>query len=151
MTRLRFTLAQLMTIVLFIGFGFAALRNPNDFWMSATYTLAFLMISVAPLGALARKGRARMAWAGVAVFGWARLLVGALPELTGDVFGFGGVPSPRLLTQWGYAYLLPYLTTPRGFDFSYPQIFYSMEIILFGLVGAVVGRLMAVEDERPNP
>ena len=69
MTRHRFTLAQLMAIVLSVGFGFAALRNANELWASATYTLAFLMNLVATLGALARKGRARLAWVGFAVFG----------------------------------------------------------------------------------
>jgi hypothetical protein len=148
MTRLRFTLAQLMAIVLYLGFGFAALRNA-DFWASATYTVAFLMISVAPLGALARKGRARMVWAGFAVFGWAPLLVGALPHLY--VRSFGLIPSPRLLTERGFDYLLPYLWTPRGIETSHAQVFYSLDIILFGLLGAVLGRLLAVKDERPNP
>jgi hypothetical protein len=32
MRRLRFTLAQLMGVVILIGFGFAALRNANDIW-----------------------------------------------------------------------------------------------------------------------
>ena len=152
MSRLRFTLAQLMTIVLFIGFGFAALRNPNEFWMSATYTLAFLMISVAPLGALARKGRDRMAWAGFAVFGWARLLVGALPYLTDHAYG--QIPSPKLL---GFAYLMPSFLTragglfPRGYSPDHARVLASLEIILFGLVGAIVGRLMAGRDEPPNP
>ena len=68
MPRLRFTLAALLAIVLFLGFGFAALRNADAFWASATYMLALLMVAVAPLGALTRKGRARMAWAGFAVF-----------------------------------------------------------------------------------
>jgi hypothetical protein len=144
MTRLRFTLAQLMAIVLFIGFGFAALRNPNDFWMSATYTLAFLMISVAPLGAIARKGRDRMAWAGFAVFGWARLLVGALPYLT-DAYSVQ-IPSPRLLTTLGFAYLMPW-----GYSSDHARVSASLEIILFGLVGAIVGRLMAGRGEQPNP
>jgi len=40
MNRFRFTLAQLMAIVLFIGFGFAALRNANALWASATFSLA---------------------------------------------------------------------------------------------------------------
>ena len=30
------------------------------------------------------------------------------------------------------------------------QVFCSLELILFGLVGAVMGRLMAGKDERPN-
>jgi hypothetical protein len=37
MTRLRLTIAQLMTFIFFVGFGFAALRNANQLWASATF------------------------------------------------------------------------------------------------------------------
>ena len=60
-----------MTFILLVGLGFAALRNANQFWANATYTLAFISILVALLCAFARKGKARMTWAGFAVFGWA--------------------------------------------------------------------------------
>ena len=40
MTRLRFTLAQLIAFVLFIGFGFAALRNADGLWASAAFSSA---------------------------------------------------------------------------------------------------------------
>jgi hypothetical protein len=149
MTRLRFTLAQLMAIVLYVGFGFAALRNADEIWASTAFTLAVLMMSVAPLGALARKGRARMAWAGFAVFGWSRFLVGALPLTTSSVFG--PISSPGLLSEQGFTHVLPYLFTPAGgFSSDHTQVFLSLDIILFGLVGALVGRIMAGKDERPN-
>jgi hypothetical protein len=70
MSRLRFTLAQLMALVIYLGFGLAALRNANPFWAGATYTLAIITIAAAPLGAYARRGTARLTWAGFAVFGW---------------------------------------------------------------------------------
>ena len=108
MNRLRFTLAQLMAVVLFIGLGFAALRNADDFWASVTYTLAFLMISVAALAALARKGRVRLVWAGFAMFGWARLLVGALP-------------------QFGLGYQVPPMQSPR-FDRAVIRLFDAVPI-----------------------
>jgi hypothetical protein len=148
MTRLRFTLAQLMAIVLYVGFGFAALRNADEIWASAAFTLAFLMLSAAPLGALARKGKARMAWAGFAVFGWSRFLVGALPLTTNSVFG--PMSSPGLLSDQGLARVLPYLVTPVGLASFRVQVFLSLDIIVFGSVGAIVGRLMAGKDERPN-
>jgi hypothetical protein len=148
MSRLRFTLAQLMAVVIVIGFGFAALRNANEIWASATHTLAFLSISIAALGALARKGTARMVWAGFGVFGWARLLVGPLPNP--DFTLFGAMPSPVLLTDRVFDYLVGYLSTPGG-PHNYPaQVCHSLEIILFGLLGTVLGRLMAPKDERPS-
>jgi hypothetical protein len=151
MTRLRFTLAQLMAIVLFFAFGFAALRNADAFWARATYTLALIMISAAPLGALARKGRARMAWAGCAVFGWTCLLVGALPHFRDQVFGFGPIPAPGSLVESLYEYLMQYLPVNQSFGDVDAQVFCSLEIILYGLVGAIMGRLLAAKEERSNP
>src|SRR5262249_7985959 len=142
------TLAQLMAIVFYVGFGFAALRNANRIWASAAFTLAFLMVSVASLGALARKGRARLTWAGFAVFGWSRFLVGALPVNDSSVFG--PTPSPGLLSEQVLMHPLSYFMPPGGFTWYQIQIFISLDIILFGLVGAIVGRLMARKDERPN-
>jgi hypothetical protein len=108
------------------------------------------MLSVAPLVALARKGSARMAWAGLAVFGWSRFLVGALPHFRDQALGFGPIPSPGLLTESAYEYLLRYLVPARGLGYADAQIFGSLEVVLFGLVGAVVGHLLAAEDERPS-
>jgi len=156
MTRFRMSVAQFMAVVFYVGFSFAALRNASDLWASATYTLAFFMISAAPLGAIARRGAARMAWSGFAVFGWARLLVGSLTQMTDNVYGPNTIPPPKLLTGLGFTYLLPYLhgSTPLGFidyGFGFARTFYSLEIIFFGLVGAVVGQLLAVKDDRANP
>ena len=130
------------------GSAVAALRNADELWASATFTLAFLMVSVATVGAIARKGRARMAWAGFAVFGWSRFLVGALPLSTNSVFG--SIPSPGLLDERGFTHVLPYLLTPAGFTTYHVQVIISLDIILFGFVGAILGRLIAGKDERPN-
>ena len=58
MNRLRLTIANLMIVVLYAGLGFAALRNADEFWASATFTLAILAVSAAVVVAVARKGRA---------------------------------------------------------------------------------------------
>ena len=155
MSRLRLTIAQLMAIVLLVGFGFAAIRNSNQLWANAAYTLAFFMISAAPLGGLARKGAARMALSGFAVFGWARLLVGSMPQMTDNVFGWGPIPPPKLLNVYAFTYLLP-LVAPSapgftGYTFDDAGTYFSLEIIFFGSVGAVVGQLLAVKDERHDP
>ena len=75
MTRLRFSIAQLMVIVLFVGFGFAALHNANAFWAAATFSMAIISVSVAFMGACARKEGARMPWAGFATTGGIRLAI----------------------------------------------------------------------------
>ncbi len=154
MTRHRFTIAQLMALILYVGLSFAALRNANDFWASATFTVAILAVSVALVGVIARKGKDRMTWTGFAVFGWTCLLVVQLPPWPiGGQFG-GPVPKPVLLIEWGMARLQSYinpLSLSGGSWVQYDQISHSLGIILFGLVGAVLARLLAVKDDRPNP
>jgi hypothetical protein len=153
MTRLRFTIAQSMIVVLLVGFGFAALRNADDFWASATYTLAITMITVAVVGALSQKGRARATWIGYAVFGWTYLLVVQLPPWQIGGLGFGPIDKPVLLIEWGIAKLQPYVhPTGAASDLMrYEQVSLSVGIIVAGLVGAVVGRLVRAQDERANP
>ncbi len=59
MSRLRYTIAQLMALVIFIAFGFGALRNANDYWASASFGLAILTVSIALVGVCYRRdGRA---------------------------------------------------------------------------------------------
>ena len=85
MNRLRFTLAQLMAVVLFVGFGFAALRNADNFWADATYTIAIISLATALLGAIVRRGTARVSWIGFAVFGWTYLMLDFLPAWTPSI------------------------------------------------------------------
>jgi hypothetical protein len=108
MTRLRFTLAQVMALVLCLGFGFAALRNADAFWASVTYNLAVVMVATALVGALVRNGRARAAWAGFAVFGAIYFVAPGLEWRIGG-FGFGPIPRPILLIEWGLTELQPYI------------------------------------------
>ena len=149
MHRLRFTLAQVMAVVLYFGFGLAALRNADEIWASATYTLAFLILSFAPLGVLARKGKSRLAWAGFAIFGWSRFLVGVLPPTYSSVFGL--TPSPGFLTEQAFMHLMEYLAPTGGFTQQHEQVFRSLDIIFFSLIGAFAGRLLAGKDVRRNP
>jgi hypothetical protein len=153
MTRPRLTIAQLMTLILLVGFGLAALRNANEFWASATYTLAIISILAAPLGAFARKGKARITWAGFAFFGWANLLIDLLPDRSVGSLGSGPIPWPSLMIEWGTALLQPYIHpwSPRTGEWvHYDQVSHSLGIIFFGLIGAVIGGLVALRDDRPN-
>jgi hypothetical protein len=148
MSRLRFTLAQLMALVVYLGFGFASLRNADPFWAGATYTLAIIMIAAAPLGAFARRGTARMAWGGFAVFGWTYLFLAHLPpwQIWNGGLDFETIHRPAFLIEWGFARLRPYILPPSGSLRAYLQVSLSLGVVLFGLVGAVVGRLVAVKD-----
>lgn len=158
MTHFRFSLAQLMAAVIYLGLGFAALRNADRLWASATFTLSIVAISTALLGALIRRGRARPVWIGFAVFGWTYLLISTLPPRASGGLGFGPLPLPPSLIEWGMASLQPYLwPVPSGQMWNsaslltpYEQVGHSLGIVLFGSVGAFVGRFLAMRDERAN-
>jgi hypothetical protein len=146
MTRLRFTIAGLMAIVLFAGLAFAALRGSNAFWASATFSVAVLTISVAIAVACVRKDDARMPCAGFAIAGSACLVIWlATPNTVGFVSG-----PPHLLVFWGLYKLQPYInpTVTGGEELiAYVQICHSLEAILFGLVGAALGRYFGGQDD----
>jgi hypothetical protein len=175
-----------MAIVLLIGVGLAAMQSASVLWASAVFTLTVAVLSAGLLGAMARRGRARMKWAGFALFGWVYL--GTTFGLWADV---NGVKAPPYVTRWGLDYwdsklwsvhrvdtaplgevlfsrfpawgigggtsvgpapgpptAVPLALTPDAFQFR--RIGHCLAAILFGLVGAVLGRLIATEDDRPN-
>jgi hypothetical protein len=178
MSRLRFTLAQLMGVVIFIGLGFAAMRSATLLWSSMVFTLTVAVLTAAILGAMARRGRARMMWAGFALFGWIYLSTTFWPWAAGN-----GVTAPPYVTRWALDYwdaklwdptkapvvridtagpgeLLyqrnqpgwspaPFVTFPDSLQFR--RIGQCFATILFGFVGALLGRLLAVKDDRPSP
>jgi hypothetical protein len=156
---LRFTIAQSMAMVLYVGFGFAALRNADDLWASATFTLAIAMVSLAFVGAFVRKGKARAIWSGCAVFGLAYLLIGLSPELNAPdpwYYGYttGQRPTPVLLIQLGLHRLQPHVNPAvpgAAGSIPYDQVSYSLGIVLFGFIGATLGRRVAVKDDHPIP
>jgi hypothetical protein len=164
MTRLRFSIAQSMAIVLLVGIGLAALRSGTVLWASTVFTLTVAVLLTAILGAMARRGRARMIWAGFALFGWVYL---------GTTFGpwadSNGVKAPPYVLRWGLDYWDAKLwpsgvvridTAPPGEELfsrwpvpALPNAFqvrrtgHCLAAILFGLIGAGLGRLLAVKDE----
>jgi hypothetical protein len=170
MTRLRFSIAQSMAIVLLIGVGLAALRSGSALWSSAVFTLTVAVLSAAVLGAMARGGRVRVTWAGFALFGWVYLATTFGPWADSN-----GVKAPPYLTRWGLDYLdakrwpggLGRMDTAPSGEVLFPQWQLALSVlpnafqvrrtghclaaILFGLVGAAVGRLLAVKAEQPNP
>ena len=145
MRRSRVTIAQMMALVFFVGVGFAALRNATPLWASAAYSLAIVSVSVAIVGAHARKGRARTPWAGFAIAGGASLVIRLLTHET--VGSMNGPPRPLLYRLQGY---INPMATGGGALIAYTQTCLALEAILLGLVGAVLGYLVAVEDDRPN-
>src|SRR5262249_39466286 len=94
MSRLRFSIASLLGLVLFLAVGLAALREATDLWDSAVFTTTVALLLVSVLLAVHRIGRGRAFWLGFAVFGWLYVGLSLVPQI-----------EPRPLTTKGLAWL----------------------------------------------
>src|SRR5215472_6201067 len=94
MSRIRFTIASLLVVVLVVAVGFAALREASDLWDSGAFTLTLVVLLVSILLAVHRTESRRAFWLGFALFGWAYLGLSLVPSI-----------EPRLLTTKALAYL----------------------------------------------
>jgi hypothetical protein len=94
MRRIRFTIASLLVVVLFVAIGFTALRESSDLWDSGLFsvTLGVLLISI--LLAIHRAESRRTFWIGFALFGWGYLVLSLFPAT-----------ESRLITTQALTYL----------------------------------------------
>jgi hypothetical protein len=98
--RFRFSLAALVVVVAFCGVGFAALRNANQFWSDAIFTLTAAALCTTTYLALYRRG----AWAAFAIVGWASLILSFVRPENG----------PELLTTTAIDRLHSYISDQRA-------------------------------------
>ena len=94
MRRIRFTIASLLVVVLFVALGFAALRESSDLWESGVFTLTLAALLISILFAVHRIESRRAFWIGFTLFGWIYLGLSLVPSI-----------EYRLLTTKGLAYL----------------------------------------------
>jgi hypothetical protein len=92
--RARISMTGLMAAVLLLAVGFAGLRTASALWASAIFTFTVTLLAAALLGAVASRGRPRIAWLGFSIFGWVYLLTTfwLWPEPN-------GVSAPPFLTK----------------------------------------------------
>jgi hypothetical protein len=94
MRNLRFNIANILGVIMFLGVGFAALRGANDYWDSGIFTLTLGVLLVSILLAIHRTEAERAFWIGFALFGGCYLAMSLIPSI-----------ESRLLTTKGLAYL----------------------------------------------
>jgi hypothetical protein len=173
-----------MGFVLFVAVGLAALRSASALWVSATFTATVALLSAAALGAMATRGRPRTAWAGLAVFGWVYLAVafgpwpgnvdGPPPLLTTPlldavqdyVVSDGTTPYMTFDLRYRYDLVTGFrgktgagvAPPPGGWKrvdlTAYRRVGHSLGAVVFGLLGALVGRSFArreVADSGGGP
>ncbi len=94
MKRIRFNIASLLGVILVLGVGFAALRESNDLWDSAVFSVTLGMLLISILLAVHRTEKRRAFWLGFAQFGWIYLALTLIPSV-----------ESRLITTKALAYL----------------------------------------------
>ena len=168
MKRPTFTIAGLMTAVLFVAVACMALRGPMPLMASCVFTFTVMILAAAVLFACVRQGRSRAGWVGMAAFG-----------LTYLHFGFvGGDPGyPAFITTAAFGWLADQVagtsssvvhrslgetfeTKSTSFvsravssefnRYAFGQVCHCLAAIVFGLVGAITGRLIAERDESKS-
>ena len=94
MRRFRFHLGTLVIVVLILGISFAALRESNEVWDSAIFTLTLVILLTSVLLAVHRTEKRRAFWIGFALFGGSYLTLSLVPSI-----------ESRLVTTKAMAYL----------------------------------------------
>ena len=94
MRRIRFTIASLLVVVLFVALGFAALRESNEIWDSGLFTLTLGVLLISILLAVHRTESRRAFWIGFALFRWTYLGLSLASSI-----------ESRLITTKALAYL----------------------------------------------
>jgi WD40 repeat protein len=94
MRRIRFNIASLLVVVLFLGVCFAALRESNELWDSGLFTLTLGVLLTSILLAIHRTESRQVFWMGFALFGWTYLALSLVPSI-----------ESRLITTKALTYL----------------------------------------------
>jgi hypothetical protein len=94
MKRIRFTIANLLVVVLFVAVGFAALRESSDLWDNGIFTLTLGVLLISILFAVHCTEFRRAFWIGFALCGWIYLGLSLVPSI-----------ESRLITSKALAYL----------------------------------------------
>jgi hypothetical protein len=81
MRHFRFTIANLLGLVLFAAVGFAALREATELWSSVFFSTTLGVLSISVLLVLQSADRRRAFWIGFALFGWISLGASVIPPI----------------------------------------------------------------------
>jgi hypothetical protein len=145
--RVRFTVQRIMVAVLLSGFALAALRGPSPMWTVASFHLAIVLLSVAPVVAWARRDESRFLWAAFAAAGWVRLVFWWLSRGVADVRALA--PWRPLVWQLRHAITPPpSLTVQDHIDFLLTCTY--LDSVLAGLLAAAVCRLAMGAGRPPD-
>src|SRR4051794_36337733 len=73
--RPRVSIAAMLSIVVVVALGLAAIRSASPAWAGALTSLTFFLLIVSWLGIAFRRGDDRAFWVGFALLGWSYILL----------------------------------------------------------------------------
>jgi hypothetical protein len=108
MRGLRFSIANLLVLVLFAGVALAALRGADDLWDSGVFTVALGLLVLSVLLGVHFRGRKRAFWLGFALCGGLYLAASLVPAvearlMTTKALAFIDSKVPRVAVRSGVA------------------------------------------------
>jgi hypothetical protein len=125
MRRLRFSIASLLGVVLFISVALGALRAADDAWNSGMLSLDLLILLTAILLGVHRTDRKQAYWLVFSLFGWVYLLASMIPPI-----------GSRLPTTKGLAYVRMRWISPLPAGLAYFDYDDYRTFDLFAAVGS---------------
>src|SRR5258705_11148408 len=81
MRRPRFSLAGLLSTIVFLAIGLAALREATAAWDSGVFGFTLTVLSISALLVIHRTGIKRAYWIGFALFGWTYMVLSLVPAI----------------------------------------------------------------------
>ena len=102
----RFSVGELMAVIVVLSAGFAALRTPNGLTLNLVFTIFAAALAWATLAAILGSGRRKAFWAGFAVFAWPYLFA-AYSQFDVRLLTYGWNPAAGYLPTsrlWGELY-----------------------------------------------
>ncbi len=133
----RVSIRGLMALVLFVAFGFVALRYASETWAGLVVMMTLGVLILAFLGIVYRRGARRAFWVGFVLLGWGYIaystdfLWQTIEARTRPTMGSG---------IWGSEYKHPPLVTTRFLDWLYPSLHRDQGS---AVSSGMFGRLMA--------
>jgi hypothetical protein len=113
MKRLKISILALILVTVACALAFTAVKTASDFWLSALYTFATVLLLAAVIAARFRRGNEKAFWFGFAVFGCGFFVLGMGPWPVPTDGGPNDMRIPlnrHLLTSRLIDFLVPYLT-----------------------------------------
>ncbi len=137
MRRIRFTIAGLLVLILFVAVGFAGLREANEWWDSGLLSATLGILLISSLLAAHRRESQRAFWLGFALFGSSYLGLSLVPPI-----------ESRLITTKALAYLD---SKWSGTTENFVRIGHSLLALCAGFLGGRLSRILHARNQEGTP